>query len=163
MRDSLQKALDKVEMTYEQIKEIADSLIYDYTKDINSLLSSVENAEELSNDELRGLMLKLAMRAYSFGDVKEKSAIKAQCAEIVRKEAYATKFNSLEGAIAAKDSETTLAISEEILAETLYDLVANLFKIKLEEIRRLIDTLKTILMSRISEMKLSAGLSAGLE
>ena len=157
MRKELEIALNNVEMTYGEIVDIANDLISNYTEDINPIISDVEKSiERLTNDELRSYMLRLSIKAYSFGDVKERSIIKAQCAEMLKKEAYAREFALAEGSIAAKDSATLVKISNETLTEAIYDLVAGLFKIKLEEIRRMIDTLKTVLMSRLSEMKMSS-------
>ena len=164
MKPELEKALNAVEMTYKDIVEIADVLVADYTKGLDNLIKSVEDRiDKISNDEIREIMLRLSIKAYSFGDVKEKSAIKAECAEILRKEAYAVSFNSAEGSVAAKDNTSTLKVSNEIVSECLYNLVANLFKIKLDETRRLIDTLKTILMSRLSEMKMSSAVDKQIE
>lgn len=164
MKPELEKALNAVEMTYKDIVEIADGLVADYTQGLDNLIKSVEDRiDKISNDEIREIMLRLSIKAYSFGDVKEKSAIKAECAEILRKEAYAVSFNSAEGSVAAKDNTSTLKVSNEIVSECLYNLVANLFKIKLDETRRLIDTLKTILMSRLSEMKMSSAVDKQIE
>ena len=164
MKPELEKALNAVEMTYKDIVEIADELVADYTKGLDNLIKSVEDRiDKISNDESRESMLGLSIKGYSFGDVKEKSAIKAECAEILRKEAYAVSFNSAEGSVAAKDNTSTLKVSNEIVSECLYNLVANLFKIKLDETRRLIDTLKTILMSRLSEMKMSSAVDKQIE
>lgn len=164
MKPELEKALNAVEMTYKDIVEIADGLVSEYTQGLDNLIKSVEDRiDKISNDEIREIMLRLSIKAYSFGDVKEKSAIKAECAEILRKEAYAVSFNSAEGSVAAKDNTSTLKVSNEIVSECLYNLVANLFKIKLDETRRLIDTLKTILMSRLSEMKMSSAVDKQIE
>ena len=164
MKESLQKALDNVELTYTEIAEIANELIAEYTSDITSIISyTSDNIENLPNDDLRSLMLRLSIKAYSFGDVKEKAAIKSQCAEMLRKEAYAKAFNSLDGSVASKDSNATIQISNEVVSEAVYDLVASLFKVKMEEIRRMIDTLKTVLMSRLSEAKLSSTITEGME
>ena len=164
MRKELEIALNNVEMTYGEIVDIANDLISNYTEDINPIISDVEKSiERLTNDELRSYMLRLSIKAYSFGDVKERSIIKAQCAEMLKKEAYAREFALAEGSIAAKDSATLVKISNETLTEAIYDLVAGLFKIKLEEIRRMIDTLKTVLMSRLSEMKMSSSVNTFME
>lgn len=164
MKVELQKALDNVELTYSEIAEIANELVSEYTADISKIIDYVSNnLEHLTNDDLRTLMLRLSVKAYSFGDIKEKSAIKAECAEMLRKEAYAKNFNLQEGSVALKDSNAILAISEEIVSECVYDLVAALFKTKMLEIQRLIDTLKTILTSRLSEAKLSATINLGIE
>lgn len=164
MKDSLKQALDNVELTYSDISDIANDLISEYTSDISVLIEKASNnIENITNDELRELMLRLSIKSYSFGDIKEKAAIKAECAEMLRKESYAKKFALKEGSIASKDNDTILEISNELVAEAIYNLVASLFKVKLEEIRRLIDTLKTILMSRLSEAKLTQGLNVGME
>ena len=164
MRKELETALNVVEMTYGEIVEIANDLIKQYTDDINPIIKYIgDNIEKLSNDEIRSLMLRLSVKAYSFGDVKERSIIKAECAEMIKKEAYAKSFAEAEGSIAAKDSATLVKISNETLTEAIYDLVAGLFKVKLDELRRLIDTLKTILMSRLSEMKLSSSVNVEVE
>lgn len=164
MRKELEDALNNVEMTYSEIVYIANQLISEYTDDINPIISDVEsNIERLTNDDLRSYMLRLSIKAYSFGDVKERSIIKAQCAEMLKKEAYARAFAEAEGSIAARDSSTLVKISNETLTEAIYDLVAGLFKVKLEEIRRLIDSLKTVLMSRLSEMKMSSSVNTYME
>ena len=164
MKKELEEALDKVNLTYNNIVEIADSIVSDYTKELDNLISNIDNnIENISNDALRAQMLKLSIKAYRLGDVKERAAIKAECAEILRKEAYAVSFNSAEGSVAAKDNISTLSVSNEIVSECVYDLAANLFKVKLEEVRRLIDTLKTVLMSRLSEMKMSSAVTTQAE
>ena len=164
MKKELEQALNNVELTYQDIVEIANELVADYTKDLDSIVKNIEdNIESLSNDDIRNLMLKLSIRAYSFGDVKERSAIKAECAEILKKEAYAVSFNSSEGSVAVKDNTSILNISNEIVSECIYNLVASLFKIKLDELRRVIDILKTILMSRLSEMKMSSSITQQIE
>ena len=84
-------------------------------------------------------------------------------AEILKKEAYAISFNSSEGSVAVKDNNSVLSISNEIVTECIYNLVASLFKVKLDELRRIIDILKTILMSRLSEMKMSSGITQQIE
>lgn len=160
MKKELEQALNNVEMTYAEIVDIANQLIDEYTQDINPIIRDIDrNIQKLSNDDLRILMIRLSTKAYSFGDVKERSIIKAQCAEVIKKEAYAKAFAEAEGSVAAKDSATVIKISNEILTQAIYDLVAGLFKIKLDEIRRMIDTLKTVLMSRLSEMKMSSSIN----
>jgi len=49
-----------------------------------------------------------------------------------------------------------LAASEEIIVESLYKLVANLLKTKLDALHRLVDALKSVLMSKMQEAKLYA-------
>lgn len=164
MTTNLQQALDTVELTYSQIIEIANEIVNEYTRDANLLIKrAADNTESLNNDAIRTLMLQLSLKSYTFGDVKEKSAIKAECAEILRKETYAKKFNGTEGSVALRENTATIETSNEIIAETVYNLVANLFKVKLDEMHRIVDVLKTILMSRLSEAKLTSSITEGME
>jgi hypothetical protein len=164
MKKELEVALNTVELTYTELVEIANDIINEYTAGIDPIIKTIEdNIENLTNDDLRSLMLRLSIKAYSFGDIKERSAIKAECAEMLKKEAYARSFTQTEGSVANKDNLTVLQIGNEIVTECIYDLVANLFKVKLEELRRLIDTLKTILTSRLSEMKMSSSVNTYVE
>ena len=153
---NIQKALDEVDMTYAQLIEIANDILEHVAGDVNALVSEInERAESLSNEDIRAYMVKLALKSYSFSEIKEKAAFKATLAETIRKNAYAKTFGDLEGSVAAKESRAILQTSEEFLAEALYELVASLFKTKLDEAHRVVDVLKTTIMSRMQEAKLT--------
>ena len=157
MKRSLQEALDNVDMTYSQLADIANDIINPYVADIDATIKTVTQIERLSNDDIRGFLVKLSTQAFQFAEIKEKSAIKAECAEALRKESYAVEFNQSEGSVANRESTATINTSGEILAETVHDLISNLFKTKLDEVHRIVDTLKTVLMSRMQEAKLTTG------
>lgn len=164
MRESLEAALNNVELVYNDVKEIADDLIEEYTRDISNVIDYISNnIENLTNEDLRNLILKLSSKAFNFGDIKEKAGVKAEIAEMLKKERYAKEFNKAEGSVAVRENVSLLNISEEVITQAIYDLTAGLYKVKLDEIRRMIDSLKTVLMSRLSEAKLSANLNEGAE
>jgi hypothetical protein len=157
MAKDLNKALEAVEMTYGQIKEIADSMLAGPFEEPNRIVEFIQNnVESMSVEMLRDAILKLQLTVYSLSELRDRSGVKATCAEAIRKEAYATAYVSQEGTAGVKDSNTTLAISENIVAQCLYDLVASLVKTKVDMLLRLIDSLKSILMSRMQEIKLNA-------
>ena len=159
MRGNLELALENTEKTYGQLVEIANDIIDEYTKEINSLIkAAIAKAESLSNDDIRQLILQLALKSYTFSEVKEKSILKAECAEAIRKEAYASTFNSLDGSNAVRENNALVEVSDEVLTEAIYNLVASLLRTKLDEVHRVVDALKTILMSRMQEAKLSGGI-----
>ena len=156
MTKDLTKALEAVEMTYGQIREIADDMLAEPFAEVNRLYSEVSSrVDTLSVEALRDYLLRLQLAAFGLSELRDRSGAKATCAEAVRKEAYAITYAELEGTAAAKDSAATLAVSEKIVAQCLYDLVAALVKTKLDSTHRLIDTMKSILMSRMQEAKLS--------
>ena len=154
MAKDLNKALEAVEMTYGQIKEIADSMLAGPFEDPNNIIEFIRNnVESMSIEMLRDSILRLQLAVYALSELRDRSGIKAVCAEAIKKEAYASSYIEQEGTAGVKDSNTTLAISENIVAQCLYDLVASLVKTKVDQIQRMIDSLKTILMSRMQEAK----------
>lgn len=156
MKPSLEQALNNVEETYAQIVEIANDMLKDLFDPINLLIDQINNeGAGASPETIRDFMLRAQLRAYEISDIKEKSALKATCAEALRKEKYARSFNSAEGTAGVKDNTALLASAEEVVTEALYNLVASLLKTKLDQLHRIVDTLKSILMSKMQEAKLS--------
>ena len=154
MAKDLNKALEAVEMTYGQIKEIADSMLSGPFEEPNRIVEFIQfNVESMSIDMLRDSILRLQLAVYALSELRDRSGVKAICAEAIKKEAYAANYIGQEGTAGVKDSNTTLAISENIIAQCLYDLVASLTKTKVDQLHRMIDSLKSILMSRMQEAK----------
>lgn len=156
MKQNVNTALDNVDAAYGDLIEIANSIIEDVCGDIDRMTQSAyNNIENLTNETIRDMLLRLSLRSYSFSEIKEKSAFKAALAETLRKEAYAMNFNSTEGSVAVRDNTAVVNTSSEIIAEEIYTLTASLFKTKLDELHRIISTLQTVLTSRLSEAKLT--------
>lgn len=157
MKQNVNAALDTVDMTYSELIDIANNILDDVCGDIDRMTQSAyNNIENMTNEDIRDMLLRLSLRSYSFSEIKEKSAFKATLAETLRKEAYAKNFNSTEGSVAVRDNTAIIQTSAEIIAEEIYTVTANMFKTKLDELHRIVDTLKTVLMSRLSEAKLSS-------
>lgn len=156
MTEQLSHSFDNVDISYDNLIDIANDIIKQTTSNIDDIITDInDNIQNMNNDLIRHYMLQLSLQSYSFSEIKEKSAFKAELAETIKKEAYATKFNSLEGTVAVKQNNAELAVSNENLAEQLYTLIASLFKTKLDEVHRVVDTLKSVLMSRNAEAKMS--------
>ena len=155
MRPSVQDALDQVEMTYQELNEVANEMTQSFFEPVNSIIDELSNINDLSNDMVRDYMIRLALNSYSLGEIKEKSALKAECAEALRKEKYARAFREAAGSAAIKENEALLNSSEQVVIEALYNLISSLFKTKLDEAHRVVDVLKSVLMSRNAEAKLT--------
>ena len=156
MAKDLCKAISEVELTYEQIEQIANDIIKEPLDSVNQLVNEIQvNLPVMSADLLRDYMIKLQLAVFQISEIRDKSAAKAQCAEALRKEAYSTSFLIQEGTAGQKDANATIAISENIVTECLYDLVSNLVKTKIDQGLRLVDTLKSALVSRMQEAKIS--------
>lgn len=156
MAKNLSTAIDEVETTYEQIEQIANDIIREPLDLVNQLVIEIQNnVSVMSTDLLRDYMMRLQTALFQISEIRDKAAAKAQCAEALRKEAYSTSFLQQEGTAGQKDANATIAISDRIVTEYLYELVSNLVKTKIDQGLRLIDTLKSVLMSRMQEAKIN--------
>lgn len=156
MSEAVNNALNNVDMVYDELIQIANETVESIVGDISSTIRDIQSdLENMNNDLLRDYILKLCLKSYSFSDIKEKAAFKAEIAETIRKEAYAKQFNSTEGTVAVRQNNAEIAISAEYLSEEIYQLISALLKTKADEIHRVVDALKTVLMSRLQEAKIS--------
>lgn len=155
-KPGLNKALENVEMSYGDIIEIANDILYDILSPIDSLMSELNNSmSTLTTESTRDYMIRIQLRAYELSEIKEKSALKASCAEAIKNEKHAISFNKAEGSAAVKTNIALIESSEEIVIEALYEYIASLLKTKLDQLHRAVDCLKSILMSKMQEAKLA--------
>lgn len=156
MAKDLNKAISNVETTFDQIEQIANDIIREPLDNINGIINTIQSdVNNISTDLLRVYMIKLQVAIFQLSEIKDVTAVKAQVAEALRKEAYSTSFLTQEGTAGQKDASATISISENIVTEYLYELVSNLVKTKVDQGLRMIDTLKSILMSRMQEARIS--------
>ena len=154
MDKKLETALNNVETTYGELVDIANGMLNSMFEPINMIISRVNaSVNAMSIDQIRDYILTLQLKAFEISEIKEKAALKAELAETLQKEKFAVSFNGLEGSAAVKDRLALVETSAEIVTEALYNLVANLLKTKLDQLHRLVDALKSILMSRMQETK----------
>ena len=156
MAKNLDKALDNTEMTYSDLIEIANDMSVRFFTDINTMINNLQSKlYSLSNEDLRLAIIDLSLKSFSLSEMKDKAILKQEIAETLRKEKYSQTFNLTDGTVGFKDNTAILESSEQILVELIYDYVASAFKTKLDEVHRVVDSLKTILMSKMQEMKIT--------
>lgn len=154
--DKLREALNAVGVTYGEIKGFIDETVVIYLNEVDNIIKRLEdNLFELSNEDVRNAIVELSLKSYRLSDIKEKAALKAECAETIRKSSYANAFNASTGSVAVRENEASNNTINEVLAEKVYDAIASTMKTKLDEIHRVVDALKSVLVSRLSEEKLA--------
>ena len=154
MEKKLEEALMNVQTTYGELVEVANGMLSSIVGPVNELVAEVNSkVNAMSVDQIRDFILRLQLKAFEISEIKEKSALKAELAEALQKEKYAVEFNGADGTAAVKSNIATIAASAEVTSEALYNLIANLLKTKLDQLHRLVDALKSILMSRMQEAK----------
>lgn len=152
---NLDKAIKEVETTYDEVEKLAKQSINELTSPIDGLIKELsEDVNNLSNDRLRQIMFSLQLFAYQISEPKEKSSIMTDLAEVIKDEKYAVEYNSAEGTVSSRENTATINCSNEIVVEYIYSLITSLLKTKLDQLHRLIDVIKTILMTRMQEAKL---------
>lgn len=156
-----EEALKEVETNYSELKDIASDMLDDYFKPVDETIKKLEkNVSNISVDTLKDTILNLSIQSYKISEIKDKSSIKFEIAEALRKEKYAIECTKSEGTKLDKDNRALLESSSQVVTEILYDLVSSLAKTKLDEIHRVVDSLKSILMTRMQEIKLNMGSDA---
>ena len=155
-KDGVYKALENVEMTYGDIVEIANDMTKDILEPTDTLVSDINHSlSALTVESIRDYIIRLQLRAYELSEIRERSALKAQCAEALKAEKHAKAFNAAEGSAAVKTNIALIESSEEIVVEALYEYIAGLFKTKLDQQHRLVAALQSVLISKMQEVKLS--------
>ena len=156
MNKNVSEALNNIDMVYDDLIVIANDIYNAQVSELDRMITGVySNIENLTNEDLRQFIMQVSLKSFAFSEIKEKAAFKSELAETLRKEAHANAYGAAEGTAAAKENLAVLSTSSELLSEEIYDLVANLFKVKLDEAHRVVDSAKTVLMSRMQEAKLN--------
>lgn len=158
---NIDAALEKVNLTYASLAAISDDLVKQCTTDIDAYVQILNNIESLSNDMLRDAVLKLALKTYSLGEMKEHATFKSEIAETLLKEKQATITMETSGTVDAKKSAALLGSAEEQLVNLIQEQVSDQLNRKLDEAHRIIDAIKNVLISRASEAKLTSDINGG--
>lgn len=153
---TVNEATNKVNNTHEQLQQIARALAKQHTEDLDKVIDSVNNVKELTDSQIKNLIVLLSLKTYSFSEVEELSELRAECAETLRKEAYNQALLTAEGTAGVKDAIATSACAGEKAAELVYNCVAGILKNKRDEAHRLVAALQAVLFARTQEAKISA-------
>ena len=74
MNEKLENAFKHIDMTYQELVEIADSLTQPVFAPINQIVNSLTNTGYLlSIDQIRDAIWQLQIKAYELSEIKEKS------------------------------------------------------------------------------------------
>lgn len=150
MRD-FKEASNYVEDIYKNLNKIAQDVVSKHTQEIDRIIKSVK--VDLPNEELRKASLELAIANFYLSELREQSALKSDCAESVKKETQALEFNNASGTQAQKQNVAITSSNSEQMVALLYKNINSLFAVKLDESRRMINTITNILISRAADKK----------
>lgn len=154
MTDKLEQAFNKVETSYSDLIELANNSLSSIIEPTNKLVAEVSSkVNNLTVDQIRDFILRLQLKAFELSEIKEKAVMKAELSNAIQKETLAINFSGADGAVAAKEKVALINTSGEVVSSVLYNLMSNLLKTKVDQLHRLVDALKSILVSRMQETK----------
>lgn len=159
MKGNLKQALENANMMYTQLAEIADGIVKNSTSEIDEILRTADRVKDLTDSQMRNLIVLLSMKSYNFSEAKDHAALRLECAESLRKEAHAKVLLSTEGTAGVRENTAIQETADEIMVAAIYQIVASMLKTKLDEVHRIVDALKSALMSRMQEAKLASMLN----
>ena len=153
---NLNESMDDVQEIYSALNSQAKEIVKQYTKALDDLVKKInDDVNNLSNEDLRRIELKLSLLSYDLGELKDKTNIAAEVAEIIENETIANAYNTATGTSEQRKNTAILNSSKEKAVSKLYKLVSSQIKTKLDEAHRIVDCVKSILISRASDRKLT--------
>lgn len=155
MTINIDNASNDVNSVYKQIQPIVDSVVDKNAKSIDLIIEKIKrNLTDLTNKELRDLMLQLSIELYYFAHIKDMSILKQECAQTLLKEGIANVFNSSDGTQVIRSNQATIETLDKQTVSILYNAVSNNMKSKVDEAHRIINVLSNVLISKNAENKL---------
>lgn len=146
----------EVETMFKDLSPIVIEIVDKYSKEADNIINRLSNAKAFTNQELRDAILALSIESYFFGQSKDASVLKQECAATLLKEKQAIVYNNTVGTQLVRQNQSILDSSEQQVVSMLYSAVANSLKTKQDEIHRICAALQGILISRNAEAKLAA-------
>lgn len=154
MADYSSAKKDASEM-YKNLKPVIDDVVKKHSKEIDEIIAKIKkDLSLLTNTEIRNYILQLSIENYSFAESKDKSMLMRECALALLKENQAESFNSTVGTQAIRTNQSLMDTMDRQIVLMMQDSVATRLKSKLDESHRIVDSLKSVLISRNVENKL---------
>lgn len=156
LNDAIKTQIESDSLVLEQI---VNDIVSSYTKELDDYVDKIkavldDNTDELTEQDLNQIMIKLCSYMYFVSSKQELLGIKSDIAEALRDERYNTAFMNATGTVASKESQALSAIKEEEVIKIVYERAYKILKNKYNAIDKWIDAIKKILTMRIQLMNL---------
>ena len=159
--EEIENICNRVDENSQQIKEIVDSIIKPYCKDldnyvdfIKSILADGENPP--TSQELDDFCMNLSVYIYYASGMQEQLGIKDDIARAIYKEMYHSSRDSIDkGTVADKDSLAELASQQEYLVSVCYKRAYNIIKAKVSAAQEMLASVKKVISRRMQEVEIT--------
>lgn len=151
----------RVEANSRQMDEIVDSIISDYTKDLDNYVDFIrgllaDGQNPPTDVELDDFVMNLSTYIYFASGMCERLGIRDDIAEAVYREMYHTvRSNIDEGTVADKNSLAELEAQKENVVAICYARAYKTVKAKVEAAQELLSSCKKVLSRRLANMELT--------
>lgn len=154
MADYSSAKKDASEM-YKNLGPVIDDVVKKHSKEIDEIIAKIKkDLSSLTNKEIRDYILQLSIENYYFAESRDKSMLMQECALLLLKENQAESFNSTDGTQAIRTNQSLLDTKDRQIVLMVQNSVATHLKSKLDESHRIVESLKSVLISRNIENKL---------
>ena len=136
------------------LSEIVNDIVDKQSKTLDDLVKKLHKVDELTNDEIRKLLISVSVEAYILSNYKEQSSLKESCATALYKEGMANSYNINSGTVESRKNQSLQDNLDKQIVNILYSNVCDRFTAKVHEAHKLASVLSNILISRASDAKL---------
>lgn len=126
----------------------------EYIEHIKKVLDT--GVDDLSIEDLNRILIKITTYSYFLGTRQEYLGIRHDIADMVHMEKYnMTYIDTTSGTVANKTAKAEEASKDEKVISIVYDRAYKILKLKNDAAIRMIDSIKKIVSSRLTEMQLA--------
>lgn len=150
--------MQKVDNISDTIKELSDSLVRKYCKDLNILMLNIQGfikANNVTDEFLETTILDLANILYFTGSAQEDLGIKEDICKSIRQEVYSKARENASGTVADKTAQAELISQQETITLAIYSRAYKKVKLRMDAGYEMLNSLKKVMNKRITEMELS--------
>lgn len=155
-----EESLSIVEGYSESIDKAVDSIIAEYSRDLDCYMKSIDaklvGGKNISDGEIDNIALNLSSLIYFTSVGCEALSIRDDISKTIYKEAYNKARSELKsGTVADKNTQAELNTLEEHIGNVVYNKSYKSLKAKVDSAQEMLATVKKIMSRRIAEMELS--------
>ena len=158
--NSLQNALQCVDLLSKEVIEIVDNIVISICADLDEYMAALDTIlttqkAPISDEQLDDFTLNLSSLLYFVSAGQENLGIKEDVSKAVQKEIYNKVRQKAKGTVADKDMAAQLQSQNEVLTTIIYSRAYKKVKLRAEAAADMINSVKKVMTRRIAEYEMS--------
>lgn len=152
------KFVDNVDLRSKELLAFVNKIVDEHSRDIDKLVSDIRRAlysgQDLTNEELSAIILKIPAVLYFCNNGRELVGLKEDIAGAVKKIKFSEFYAKTAGTVADKTADAETKVQTEAVAEIIFNSAYKIIKAKLDTAYELLLSAKKVLGARIFEAEL---------